>query len=417
MSDRRARVRKVAPIALIVVVLIGLGWLGWWLFQRATTTKITAYFDSAVGIYSGSEVRILGVPVGKIDSVEPEGSQVKVEMSVNRKYDVPADAKAVQIVPSIVSDRFIQLTPAYSGGEKMAREATIPLSRTATPVEVDQLYASVNKLSKALGPNGANKNGALTDLVHTAAANFNNNGEALRTSITNLSKAARYLSDSRGDFFDTVKNLQTFVSMLAANDDQVRQFNSQLADLSTFLSGEREDLGKSLNLISVSLGDVARFVHDNQDLLHSNSESLTTLTKTLADQRDNLAKVLAILPVTASNLVNVHNAESGTLDMRPYFPQLQDPFGTLCKLIDFGKLKPGDPQFEALGRQMKPILDNCTRVMDQITAGIKTPTLNLPFGILSGENEQRAPLPGTVPGNPSPRQTDGVAPSQQQGGR
>ncbi|MEU0501692.1 MCE family protein [Nocardia sp. NPDC004278] len=403
---------KVAIAIGLIAALVVAGAL-WWLFDRMTTTKITAYFDRSVGIYQGSDVRILGVPVGHVDSVEPQGDQVKVVMSVDRKYDIPAEAKAAQITPSIVSDRYIQLTPAYSGGPKMARTATIPRDRTVTPVEVDQLYKSITELSDALGPNGANAEGAVNQLVRTSAANLAGNGEALANAITQLSRATRYLSDTRGDIFDTVKNLQTFVTMLAQNDQQVRQFNAQLADLSTFLAGERQDLGAALNLLSIALGDVARFIDENRDLVQQNAKGLTTLTATLAKQRDDLAAALPVLPLALSNLINIHNAESGTLDMRANLTDLQDPFGVVCKMLDLSKLMPGDPKFEALGKQMRPILEHCKEITDQITAGVQTPTLILPFGILSGENEQRAPVPGTVPGTPS----DQLPPSQGGGQR
>ena len=74
---------------------------------------------------------------------------------------------------------------------------------------------------------------------------------------------------------------------------------------------------------------------------------------------------------------------------------------------------PGDPKFEALGKQMRPILEHCKEITDQITAGVKTPTLILPFGILSNDNQQRDPVPGTVPGTPS----DQLPPSQGGGQR
>ena len=156
---RTSRRGTKATIAIGVIAALVLAGALWWLFDRMTTTKITAYFDRSVGIYEGSDVRILGVPVGKVDSVEPQGEQVKVVMSVDRSVDVPAEAKAAQITPSIVSDRYIQLTPAYTSGPKMARTATIPRDRTVTPIEVDQLYKSITELSDALGPNGANAQG------------------------------------------------------------------------------------------------------------------------------------------------------------------------------------------------------------------------------------------------------------------
>ncbi|MCU1646676.1 MAG: hypothetical protein JWN03_6951 [Nocardia sp.] len=391
----------IAGVAVAAVLLAG---VAWWGIDKLNTTTITAYFDKSVGIYEGSDVRILGVPVGSVDSVTPEGEQVKVVMSVDRKYDVPAEAKAAQITPSVVSDRYIQLAPAYKSGPKMGRNATIPKDRTATPVEVDRLYKSITQLSDALGPNGANKDGAVNDLARTASQNLAGNGDALGNSFTQLSKAAATLSDSRTDIFDTVKNLQKFVQMLADNDSQVRTFNTQLSSLAGFLSDERRDLGDALNLLSVALGDVARFIDNNRELVQNNADALTSLTKTLADQRDDLAKALPLIPTALSNLINVHNGETGTLDMRPNFTDLQNPFGTICKLLDLGKLRPGDPKFDAISQQLKPILDNCGIITDQLAAGVKTPSLILPFGILSGDNEQRNVAPGTVPGVPSDQQ-------------
>ncbi len=383
---------------VLVIVLAG---VLWWMFDTFETTRITAYFDKSIGIYQGSDVRILGVPVGKVDSVTPMGDQVKVVMSVDRKYSIPADAEAAQITPSVVSDRYIQLTPVYKGGQKMGRDATIQKDHTATPVEVDRLYKSIAQLSDALGPNGANKNGAVNQLVRTGAANLAGNGDALANSLTQLSHAASYLSDARGDIFGTIKNLQVFVHTLAVNDAQVRDFNSQLADLAGFLSSERQDLGQALNLLSVALGDVARFIDNNRDLVASNAQALTKLTQTLANQRDDLANALPVLPTALSDLINVHNGESGTLDMRTNFTDLQNPFGTICKMLDLGQLRPGDPKFEAISHQLGPILNQCRNITDQIRAGVVTPSLILPFGVLSGENQEHAPVPGTVPGIPS----------------
>ncbi|MFD7842691.1 MCE family protein [Nocardia sp. NPDC059764] len=410
MSGTGRKSKIIAVVAALAVVLAG---VAWWSYDRLETTKITAYFDKSIGIYKGSDVRVLGVPVGRVDSVTPKGDVVEVVMKVDRKYDIPADAKAAQITPSVVSDRYIQLAPAYKGGPKMGRNATIPKERTATPVEVDRLYKSITELSEALGPNGANKDGALNQLARTGAENLAGNGDALGNSFTQLSKAAHALSDSRTDIFDTVKNLQTFVQTLADNDAQVRTFNTQLASLAGFLSDERQTLGDALSLLSVALGDVARFIDNNRELVQSNADALTKLTQTLADQRDDLAKALPLIPTALSNLINVHNGESGTLDMRPNFTDLQDPFGVICKMLDLGKLRPGDPKFEAISRQLGPILNNCKLITDQLTAGVKTPSLVLPFGILSGENEQRNAVPGSVPGNPS----DQLPPSQQEGGQ
>ena len=86
--------------------------------RRSTTVApdVVAYFDNSNGIFAGDEVRILGVPVGKIDKIEPQPQHVKITFWFDNKYKVPADAKAVILSPSLVTSRAIQLTPAYTGG-------------------------------------------------------------------------------------------------------------------------------------------------------------------------------------------------------------------------------------------------------------------------------------------------------------
>ena len=99
-------------------------------------------------------MRVLGVPVGQVDTVTPSGTDVVVTMSYDADVKIPADAKAAIIAPSIVGDRFVQLTPVYTGGEVLADDATLDTDRTAVPLELDQIYTSLDDLTVALGPDG-----------------------------------------------------------------------------------------------------------------------------------------------------------------------------------------------------------------------------------------------------------------------
>lgn len=397
----------VLVIGLILALIVA-GAL-WWVFTSVGTTKITATFKRSVGIYEGSDVRVLGVAVGKVDSVTPEGDTVKVTMTVDRGVELPADVRAVQIIPSVVADRYVQLTPAYTGGEKAPRDLTLSVDQTMVPVEVDQIYASVKELSDALGPDGANKTdgtgrqGAVSELVTTGAENLEGNGEKLGAAIEGLSKASTTLSDSRGNLFDTVKNLNVFAGALRENDAQVRQFNTQMASFNQFLAGEREQLAAALNKLSIALGDVATFLADNREQIGETVKDLQPTTQALLDQKNNLKEVLTVLPITVNNLINAYDAESGTLSMRLTIPDLQDLIGAQCRLLDLGKLLPGNPAADQFSDTLRPLISQCEEIGEQIQEGVLEPLLPvLPFGIMSNNKLQRAPVPGTVPGNPDP---------------
>jgi virulence factor Mce-like protein len=296
--------------------LILLAALGWTILRPAGQYRVTAFFTETVGLYPGSDVRVLGIPIGTIDDVVPLGDRVRVEMSIDDDYDIPADAAAVVLAPSLVSDRYVQFAPVYDGGPKMQDGAQVPLERTAIPVELDAVYSALDELSAALGPTGANKNGALSDLVDTGAANLQGNGEALNRTITGFSQAVRTLAENRDSLFDSLDNLQTFTSALASIDAQVGQFNDNMAAVTDLLAAEREDLKNAISLLDQALGDVAGFVQDNRALLTTNIDRLADITLTLVQQREAMAEVLDVAPAALSNLARAYNPDYGTLDTR-----------------------------------------------------------------------------------------------------
>ncbi len=300
--------------------------------------RLTASFPRTVSIYEGSAVRILGVPVGQVDTVTPAGTTVEVEMSYDPEIEVPADAKAVVVAPSVVGDRYIQLTPAYTGGDKLEDGATLDMSDTAVPLELDDIYKYLDELAVGLGPNGANKEGALSRLLEVTADNFGGQGEKFNETITNLSRFTRTLDNNKEALFSTATEIERFVKALADNDQTVRDFNDSLASASTVLEGEREELAAALRNLGVALEAVSGFVKQNKDALSRNIKGLVGVTDVLVKQRAALDEVLSAAPTALSNLFHTYNPSAGTLDTRSNLGENiaeleQDPLGALCTLI------------------------------------------------------------------------------------
>jgi virulence factor Mce-like protein len=300
----------------LAAALVLLAALGWTILRPAGQYRVTAFFTETVGLYPGSDVRVLGIPVGTIDDVVPLGDKVRVEMSLDDDYDIPADADAVVLAPSLVSDRYVQFSPVYDGGPTMEDGDEVPLERTAIPVELDAVYGALDELSAALGPDGANEDGALSDLIDVGAANLEGNGEALNRTLTGFSQAVQTLAENRDDLFGSLDNLQTFTSALATIDAQVAQFNDNMAAVSELLASEREDLQAAVAMLSDALGDVADFVRDNTTLLTTNVDRLADVTLVLVQQRAKLAEVLDVAPAALGNLARAYNPDYGTLDTR-----------------------------------------------------------------------------------------------------
>ena len=236
---------KSAARAVVAAILVGLtiagAVVGGQLSRQHSRTMVAGYFPTSTGLFPGDDVRVLGVPVGKVDRIEPMPDHVKIWFWVDEKYPVPADVKAVILSPQLVTGRAIQLTPAYTGGPTLSAGAEIPESRTAVPVEWDDIRDQLERINALLAPTRPGGVSALGEFINTAAANLRGQGPSIRDTIVKLSQTVSVLSDHSDDIFATFKNLSVLVSALRDSADLLERLNENLADLA---AGRRPDQGE-----------------------------------------------------------------------------------------------------------------------------------------------------------------------------
>src|SRR3546814_524291 len=259
----RSCVRAHPRLVVAAVLLVVLGSVVM-LRNEAQSRTFHAHFTEVKGLYVGDSVDMLGVRVGKVTEIDPQPTRVRVTFEVDRGQKIPAGAKAVLVSPSLVSVRHLALSPVYSGGPVLEDGAVIPISRTAVPVEWDDVKDQLLRLTKALGPRGANKRGALSNLVEVSADNLDGQGANLRGTIEALTEAAATLADSGGDIFATVRNLEIFVSALEASEDIVGDFNTSLVSVSKLLAEDGKDLTAMMRALDSALTTVSTFVEENR---------------------------------------------------------------------------------------------------------------------------------------------------------
>ena len=363
--------QRIVPL-LVIGLLVAAGAI--WYFGSDNGTKtVTAYFPRTVSLYEGSDVRVLGVPIGKVEEVTPEGTEVKVVMHYDDEIEIPADAKAVIVSPSVVGDRYVQLTPAYEEGAVLADNTVLESDRTAIPLELDEIYGSLDELTVALGPNGANSEGALTDLLEQTAKNFGGQGATFKQTIEDFGDLSTTLENNKEELFSSAERLQAFIETLAENDTTVRRFNRSLGNVSELLSDESDDLTLALENLGVALDVVGDFVQENRASLGRNIRGLNRVARLLVRHRDDLNLILRAGPLALNNLGLGYNPQAGTLDANANIgntfhnltndPKLllcsliasTDPDGNLCNLIEalplprtqpFGKGSRSDDEYD-----------------------------------------------------------------------
>jgi phospholipid/cholesterol/gamma-HCH transport system substrate-binding protein len=329
--------RLAVVVAVVAVLAAGLATAAVAAGGGGGTRHLTAYFTRTIGLYQGNDVRVLGVKIGKIDKLEVQGTKVRVDMSYDGKYKLPEDVKAVVVPPSVVSDRYIQLTPAYTGGPVLPDNEKLDVDRTAVPLEFDEIFRNLDQMNSALGPDGANRYGALARLVKVSAKNLAGNGEVLNGAVKQFSAAISTLAGSRTDLFATVRNLQQFTTMLAQNDGGVRALNANLQRVGTQLAGERRDLGAALANLSTALQLVTQFVGDNRTRLTGDIHKLTSVTSVLTREKEALTEVVDMAPFALSNLALAGDTKAHTLDTKDEsgepFSDPTAPNGVFCQLL------------------------------------------------------------------------------------
>jgi phospholipid/cholesterol/gamma-HCH transport system substrate-binding protein len=382
---RLAQLLNVRTVVLVVALLLLAGTFAF-VGKDEETKTVTAHFPRAVSVYVNTDVRILGVNVGKVTAVIPEGNSVRVEMEYDAKYQVPADAKAAIVTPTLVADRFVQLAPAFEKGDKvMASGADIPLPDTAVPVELDRIYASLEDLTIALGPNGVNKDGTLDHTLAAAREAFEGNGALGNEMIRNLSEAAVTFGEGSGDLFETVSSLARFTEVLAKNDAVVRAFMKDLADVSAALADEREELSAALASVADAVGTVESFVRDNRKALVTDLEKLTRTLKTINSEKESIDDALTVAPVAMGNLILAFDAKSSSVGSRIGIQQnIADLDGFLCAIVQQSGMPPVSKDlactiFEQIVESGQPSRAAVRKAVRQAQAAADTPAAERDF--------------------------------------
>jgi phospholipid/cholesterol/gamma-HCH transport system substrate-binding protein len=344
---------RYGVIGALVVALIGGLYVVW---PRVGTYRVVGYFTSATGLYPGDDVRVVGVPIGSIESISPEADAVKITMRVQDGVKLPADARAVVIAPNIVAARFIQLTPAYKGGPAMKDGGSIGLERTAVPVEWDEVKSELTQLSQQLGPQAGKVQGPLGAFIDQAADTFDGNGDSFRRALRELSQTAGRLGDSRTDLFGTVKNLQILIDALSRSNDQIVQFSGHLASVSQVLAESSEGLNNTLGTLNQALSDVRGFLNEHNETLISSVNKLTDFTSLLSNQSEDIEQLLHVLPNAMANFYNIYNPAQGTANGLLSLPEFTNPVQFICANFDGAGQPDNYKRTEICRQRMAPVL-------------------------------------------------------------
>ncbi|MFC3774046.1 MCE family protein [Mycolicibacterium holsaticum] len=326
--------------------------------ERVGKVWVTAYFENTTGLFAGDDVRILGVPVGRVDRIEPQPTRAKVTFWVDRKYPVPADAKAVILSPQLVTGRTIQLTPAYTGGPTMPTGTIIPQERTAVPVEWDDVRIQLQRLTTLLQPTEPGGVSTLGAVINTAADNLRGQGADIRETVVRLSATLATLGDHSSDIFTTFTNLSTLVSALHDSADLLEQLNGNMAAVSALVVDDPQKVARTLEDLGDVIGDVKDFADDNREAIGTATDKLASISDVLVASLDDLEQTLHIAPGTVANFYNIFEPANGALTGALAVNNFANPISFICGAIQAASRRGAEQSAKLCAQYLAPIVKN-----------------------------------------------------------
>jgi virulence factor Mce-like protein len=317
-------IRRTALAGLACTLLATLPACG--LLGGGESYTVTAYFDRAVSVFPSSDVRVLGLPAGSVSEVAVDGDQVRVEMAIDEDIEIPADATA-QIVPqSLIGERYIQISPAFTEGMTPAEDGAV-LEHTIIPVEPDEALAAIKEFLDSLDPDG------IGSLVDNLDEDLRGNGEALNGALGSLSQLVETFAEKDDVLLRIVDSFDRLSATLATREQQLGEVLDAFSAASQVLADERQSIEDLVSgLADLSTNGLA-LIGEHAGALRTD---ITTLTEAASAIDTNLAAVTQLLaagPQLSNGIIGAYNPGLRALDLRNNFsPLVADVLGIFDRL-------------------------------------------------------------------------------------
>jgi len=270
----------------------------------ADGTTVVAEFDSGAGLYVGNAVAVLGMDVGEVTAVEPKGTHVEVTMRIDEGVRIPADASAVTLSTSVLTDRHVEFTPVYRDGPVLADGARLGQDRTRTPVEFERLLGAAEGMAGELSEETPG-DGPVARLLGISAEIAGRSGPELRETMAELAEALRMSEDGGAEWQATVTRLADELAVLvgsaADNDQVVRDFAANTGALTDLLADLRIGEGQTGARVQEVMRGTEALLTGNAEALRTTIADANTVTRALADYRRELAEFLDVTPLLLNN--------------------------------------------------------------------------------------------------------------------
>ena len=283
---RPFRERNPLPIGIAGLAAIGLATaLAFNLQHFAGGTTYSAAFSEAGGLKPGEEVRIAGVKVGKVESVDLDGDHVKVRFTSSTPFGTQTRAQIK--IKTILGSHYLALDP--KGAHRQPASQEIPLSRTTAPYNV---VPALQDASAALGKIDTRR---LAQAMNALSQTMQGSPENFRRTLDGLQKISEAVSSRDDELNDLLRHSSGVTSMLAARTGDLavlvrngglllQEINARRAVINQLLTNTvalSQQITGTINENKATIGPMLKNLHRTIEILRRNQTSLEKAFQTM----------------------------------------------------------------------------------------------------------------------------------------
>ncbi|MGP9017364.1 MCE family protein [Streptomyces sp. BR1] len=261
-----------------------------------------AWFTDATGLVKGDSVRIAGVRVGKVESVEiVQRRYAQVKFSVNKGRALPATSIASVKYLNMVGQRYLALERGTgpAGQAPLRPGATIPLRRTSPALDLTQLFNGFQPLFQGLSPADTNK------LAGSVVQVLQGEGPTVESLVATIGSVTSTLAAKDAVIGSVVDNLNTVLRTVNTREAHVTSLVDTLDDLVAGLSADRKPIGQAISALSSLTTSTAGLLDGGRAPLKSGIDQLSRVSANLADNGTLLEQFLQRTPAKMRALTRI----------------------------------------------------------------------------------------------------------------
>lgn len=257
-----------------------------------------ARFTDVSGLLVGDDVRIAGVRVGSVESIELVDRRIaQVSFTVDEGVRLPASVTASVLYKNLIGQRYLALDRGPGPpGEVLAPGGLIPLQRTTPPLNLTVLFNGFTPLLAGLDPAQINR------LSFEIVQVLQGQGGTVESLLASTASLTAEIADRDRVIGEVITNLNAVLDTVNARDEQLSSLIVQLQRLVSGLAADRAPIGQAISSLDQLAGTTAGLVGEARPLVRDDITALGALTTNLADSEQVIDGVLQFMPEKLNTL-------------------------------------------------------------------------------------------------------------------